>query len=292
MKSFPTIWFQGNEAGFYLDDHLVRVPLRFGSNHKSLHVIPWLYRYFPFYVRSRGGRCWLAKKIDGKEVQLHKIYARLLHGEGDFVVSAENGNLLHWTSANIGARRKPHKIVPAGSQESEVKKQMLLRKQEGSISYYVREHARLLGKLGGVLTSEELTAAKTESVLTAERWERELAARRTRGDADADRQQAKEDQPHPDYEKLTPESDTRLIAKCAVTSSNHDSENDDADNFEGWVPDAVIQDITFEDFRASLNPARWEAGTEKVLQRHGWRTPRNQHRPRYIGKRRKVGRVQ
>jgi len=69
-----------------------------------------------------------------------------------------------------------------------------------------------------------------------------------------------------------------------VTSSNDDQENDDADNFEGRVPDAIIQDITLEAFRATLNPARFDASTERVLNRHGWRTPKNRHRPRYIGK--------
>src|SRR5579871_2176981 len=132
MNTFPTIWTDGVTASFWLDDHCVRVPIKLGSPDNRAHVIRWLVHMFPFHVETgKKIRPQLVKKIDGKKISLHKIYARLIHGE-DFVVDAVDGDLLHWTVENIGPRRKPGKIIPQGSQEHEAMKQMFLNVYEQS----------------------------------------------------------------------------------------------------------------------------------------------------------------
>jgi hypothetical protein len=318
VKLFPTIWYRDNEAGFYLSEHLVRVPLKFGSNNNAEHVIPWLHRCWPFHVETgKKIRPQLVKKIDGKKVSLHKVYARLIYGD-DFVVDAADGDLLHWTVENIGPRHKPGKIVPQGSQDHEAIQQMFLNVHEQSaprrktsfewvtldFAVISQEIARAIKKdraetlraleAHGVIAADKMTDAQTLAVIMQTDWERRLAATRTRGDADADRTEEHLEAEMP-QDELVPETrperypDGVMHVEPAHPVATDDAANDPQADPEGWMPEPSVRSsydyysLTLEEFRAGLGLIA-HPGTEAVLRRHGWKTPANNHHPEYIGK--------
>jgi hypothetical protein len=123
MKPFPNIWTDGTIASFWLQGYLVQVPIKLGSNDNRAHVIRWLHHHWPFRVKvgKRGPRL---VKADGKtEIQLHKVYSELVHGDA-FVVEATDGDLLRWTPENIGPRRKPESLATPAQQAKEVHNQI------------------------------------------------------------------------------------------------------------------------------------------------------------------------
>jgi hypothetical protein len=304
MKSFPVTTIYGdNMAVFYLDGYRIVVPAMLGSNDNRRHVIRWLHHQWPFRVKvgKRGPRL---VKADGKtEIQLHKVYSELVHGDA-FVVEATDGNLLRWTPQNIGPRRKPAKIVPPGSQANEVSNQMYQREQEGTLKRYIRQQAQLLKTSEDVFTPERLAEAQAKAVEQAEKWERELAALRTRGDADADRQRNNEYQVNPElvnggagakpaHNGRKPQADDKEI--YSVEKAEYDKQI--AAEFhvdERRIQIALRQILadktglveeTLTQFRSKLGGrVRHDPGTERVLNFYGWFSPENGHLPVYEGR--------
>lgn len=304
MKPFPDIWTDGTVASFWLQGYLVQVPIKLGSNDNRAHVIRWLHHQWPFRVKvgARGPR--LVKADRKTEIQLHKVYSELVHGDV-FVVEATDGNLLRWTPGNIGPRRKPEKIVPPGSQANEVKNQMYQREQEGTLKRYIRQQAQLVKASDGVLTPGQLTEAQTKAALQAEKWERELAALRTREDADADRQQNNEYQMtdpelvsdgvqerparssrKPDMDAVGIDSKLQAIYDEHVIHEFHGDEQRIQIALRQILADKTgLLEETLSQFRSKLGGRdRQDPGTERVLNFYGWYSPENGHLPVYEGR--------
>jgi hypothetical protein len=297
-KPFPNIWTDGTIASFWLQGYLVQVPIKLGSNDNRAHVIRWLHHHWPFRVKV-GKRAPRLVKADGKtEIQLHKIYSDLVHGDA-FVVEATDANLLRWTPENIGPRRKPAKIVPPGSQANEVSNQMYQREQEGTLKRYIRQQAQLLKASEGALTSEQLADAQGKAVQQAEKWERELAAFRTRGDVDADRQRNNEDQVNGGGEAKPAHNGRKPQADDKEIYSVEKAESDKQIAAEFHVDERRIQialgqiladktglvEETLSQFRSKLGGrVRHDPATERVLNFYGWLSPENGHLPVYEGR--------
>jgi hypothetical protein len=196
-KPFPVIWYRDNEAGFYVGQHLVRVPLKFMSNDLRQHVMPWLVRLWPFHVTTIRDVPQLAKKIDGEKVLLHKLYAQLLHG--DCVVEANDGNFLNWTVENIGPRKKPDELATPAQQTKEVHNRMFVfenawdAKGRPLVEWIARvikkdraQFTRMMIEQG-IITKDNGTSAQTLAVMLQTEVERKIAASMTRRDVDAQR---------------------------------------------------------------------------------------------------------
>lgn len=94
---FPTIWFRDNEAHFYIDEQLVRVPLQFTAylegKDRHLHVIPFLRRLWPLCIKKGV----LTKIYNGHELALHRWYCGAVHRDIGFAfdrVEAVDGDFL------------------------------------------------------------------------------------------------------------------------------------------------------------------------------------------------------
>lgn len=203
MKSFPTIWFRGNEAGFWFHGRLVRVPLKFGSNDRSLHVIPWLRRLWPLHIKE--GRLVKIIYTDGieKEVALHRYFATAAHRDIGFDfdrITAVDGDFLHWTAENIRPVRNPNKPATAKEKKNEVERQLLLgEKGGGSLwvgplrddyvsnsprKFLTRALAKFLHANEDILTKEQSVELNTRAVNMITEAETKLAADFTVGEAE------------------------------------------------------------------------------------------------------------
>jgi hypothetical protein len=302
MKSFPVTTIDGdNMAVFYLDGYRIVVPAMLGSNDNRLHVIRWLHHAWPFRVKvgKRGPRL---VKADGKsEIQLHKVYSELVHGDA-FVVEATDGNLLRWTPENIGPRRKPEKLATPAQQDNEVANQMWLRERDGSLEYIAQSLAREIkadqaqfsGENEDLVTSEQKIALENRAVTLLTEWERRLAASMTRGDVDADRTEDHLEVEMPQDESVADPRPESYPDGAVHLVPNHKNNTDDnakaprADE-EDWTPTLDswpgYYDLTLAEFRGLLGSrTRQDPSTEFVLNCHGWHRPENGAFPIYAGR--------
>jgi len=302
MKSFPVTTIYGdNMAVFYLDGYRIVVPAMLGSNDNRAHVIRWLHHAWPFRVKVgiRGPRL---VKADGKsEIQLHKLYSELVHGDA-FVVEATDGDLLRWTPENIGPRRKPEKLATPAQQDNEVANQMWLRTRDGSLDYIVqslareikRDQAQFSGANEDLLTPEQKIALGTRAVTMLTEWERRLAATKTRGDVDAERTEDHLEVEMPQDESVAdprPESYPDSVVHLVPPHKNNTDDNAKAPRADedDWTPTANswpgYYDLTLAEFRALLGSrTRHDPSTEFVLNFHGWYSPENGRLPIYVGR--------
>lgn len=197
MKAFPTIWYRDHEAGFYVGQHLVRVPLKFASSDVRLHVIPWLHRLWPFHVTTIRNMPQLAKKINGEKVLLHKLWAQHVHG--DCVVDAADGNFLHWSVENLGPRKKPQEFVTPAQQAKEVHNQIFKfenawdAKGRPLIEWVARvikkDRAQFVREMleCGLIAEDDGISAQTLAVVLQTAVELQIATVMKRSDVDAQR---------------------------------------------------------------------------------------------------------
>jgi hypothetical protein len=300
MKPFPNIWTDGTIACFWLQGYLVQVPIKLGSNDNRAHVIRWLHHAWPFRVKvgKRGPR--LVKADAKTEIQLHKVYSELVHGDA-FVVEATDGNLLRWTPENIGPRRKPEKLATPAQQDSEVANQMWLRERDGSLEYIAQslargikaDQAQFSGAKEDLATSEQKTALENRAVALLTEWERRLAATKTRGDVDAERTEDHLEVEMPQDESV-PDPRPESYPDCVVHLVPHHKNNTDdnakaprADE-EDWMPTVhrwpESYDLTLAEFRDLLGSRTLNnPNSEFVLNSHGWYSPENGSLPIYVG---------
>ena len=233
MKPFPTIWYRGDEAGFYVDYKLVRVPVRFfvrnndgtgedDSDRFSLHVIPWIHRYQPLSIKN--GRLYGKETVDGvvTDIDLGREFAKAKHRgigyEFDRITTVD-GNYLNWTGNNIRPKRDPNKIATAGERESEAQRWMRVHETEVSgptddphttlqnfqrdiAAAIKRDRTEFLHAVDDLLTTEQSIEVNTLAMTLLTTWERKLAERFTVGDAETVNKQRKEDQLLDDAESL------------------------------------------------------------------------------------------
>jgi hypothetical protein len=301
MKPFPNIWTDGTIASFWLQGYLVQVPIKLGSNDNRAHVIRWLHHAWPFRVKvgKRGPRL---VKADGKtEIQLHKVYSELVHGDA-FVVEATDGNLLRWMPENIGPRRKPEKLATPAQQDNEVANQMWLRERDGSLEYIAQSLAREIkadraqfsGENEDLVTSEQEIAMENRAVTLLTEWERRLAATKTRGDVDAERTEDHLEVEMPQDESVAdprPESYPDGVVHHVPRHKNNTDDNAKAprSDEEDWAPTVKswpeYYDLTLAEFRALLGSRTvHDSSTEFVLNFHGWCSPEDGRPPIYAGR--------
>jgi hypothetical protein len=301
MKPFPNIWTDGTIASFWLQGYLVRVPIKLGSNDNRAHVIRWLHHHWPFRVKvgRRGPRL---VKADGKtEIQLHKIYSELVHGDA-FVVEATDGDLLRWTPENIGPRRKPENLATPAQQDNKATNQMWLRERDGSLDYVVQalaremkaDQAQFSGENEDLLTSEQKIGLENRAVTLLTEWERRLAASMTRGDVDADRTEDHLEVEMPQDESVPdPRSESYPDGVVHLVPPHKNSTDDNAKapraDEDDWAPTVnrwpEYYDLTLAEFRGlSESRTRQNPSTGFVLSFHGWDSSENGALPIYAGR--------
>jgi hypothetical protein len=304
MKPFPTVWFRGNEAGFYIKNQLVRVPLKFGSDDMSLHAIPWLYRYWPITIKD--GRLVKITIADGKTTTLDlgrefaKVKYRGIGYDFDRIIAVD-GNYLNWTGGNLHPERDPNARATAGEREREVQRQLTRHKNEGG-SYFVgplsddyvydsaeqfiaRADAALIEEAmlatlhahDPLLTTDQSIEFNTDisKMLTA--WERRLAVDLTVGRAETinieqhDEWQLGEGVAEGLTNDDMPARNTRL--------ADMDGDYEDDDEVIRVVPTKSV--ILYEKQPPIATPY---ATVEQILNHYGWVSPENGHRPTYEGR--------
>src|SRR5580700_9185102 len=187
MKPFPTIWYCGNVAMFYVGKHLVCVPLTFGSQDRAEHFVPLLYRLWqehPFSVRDGRLVQRYTKQVGGvrKEVEenlLHRLYAAYAHRDIGYEwteVTAKNGNFLCLTRENIVPVLDPN--APATDAEKLHRAEQQVREAlfDGSLQFFMRFGARFLHANSDVLTTAQRTYMHTQWVKAIQSTEIQLVA--------------------------------------------------------------------------------------------------------------------
>ena len=297
---FPTVYVRGDEAGFYLDFKLVRVPLKFGSDDMSLHVIPWLFRYWPFVNKKNR----LVKVMpDGEHRALDKEFAdvkyRGIGYEFDRIETVD-GNWLNWTGYNIRPKRDSNAPATENEKKNEVERRLWEINTVGrtlngervpsGIEFMTRTLrdlrravAATVHAYDSILTTDQSIGINTDISTTLAEWERNVVADFRVGDAERVEKEKKEDQldddeyertiaaPNPFYENgADPKPATRTFVNVGLKADGTPITP---------VPDAIIRDIpvTLHD------PATPYATVEQVLNHFGWVTPENGHKPVFEG---------
>jgi hypothetical protein len=311
VKPFPVTTICGEFAYFHLDGHLVVVPVCLGSNDNRKHVIHWLRAYWPFHVRHGRLVKRFTKQIEGKraetELHLHKLYADLVYRDIGYEwsdVTSTGNNFLMWSPETIVPVRDPHASATNAEKEHEVDQQIREHQFDGSLNFILKYGAKFLRAQDDTLTPEQLTHLQTEWVKAAERG---LAASMDRDAVEFTNfnerrvstmtapELAVEHRPenHPDgvvhprpfHSTKSPDMDGHANT-TADTTDDADAlfdhritvrlENDGC----GWSYRLKNRD----EYRADLQGHWNDPSTEAVLNRHGWVTPVNGHRPTYEGK--------
>jgi hypothetical protein len=244
---FPTVYKRGDEAGFYVDFKLVRVPLRFGSDDMSLHVIPWLFRYWPF-IRNNGR---LVKVMpDGEYRNLAKQFADVKYRDIGYEfedIEAVDGNWLNWTGENIRPVRDPHAPATDTAKKNEVERQLRLGTVEGGSRFvgpfandYVPDSTeKFLARADAILIREALLETlhtvkphlattqrsidvelSTDISMLCTAWEQKQAEDLEVLDAERVQKESKEDQLFDDAEKLVTADERPARSAYKDTSFN------------------------------------------------------------------------
>jgi hypothetical protein len=299
MKPFPTIWARGNEAGFYIDDKLIRVPLKFGSGDMSLHVIPWLYRLWP--LRIKDGRLVKIMRVDGTETEiaLHKWFAEAVHCSLEFdfdYIKAVDGDYLNWTALNLVPRRNPNKPTTETEKTHEVERQMWKRKGELEFIARTMRHAvtTALHAHDAILTTDQSIDINTCASRMMTEWERNLAEDFKVGDAERVNHEQHDEEPlhenaaelfaapHPFYEGQEQSLPFRQIATDSKPArSSRITDMDDENSDEETATTAPTKHVILYETQPPV-PTPYET-VEQVLNHFGWFSPENGHRPIYEG---------
>jgi hypothetical protein len=295
-KLFPTVHVPrgGDEARFYIDYKLVRVPLRFGSGDMCLHVIPWLFRYWPF-IRNNGR---LVKVMpDGEYRNLAKEFAEVKYRGLDYDfenIKAVDGNWLNWTGDNILPDRNPNAPATDNEKKNEVHRRLWAVKVVGqtlngqrvpseldfmtrTLSDLRRAVAATVHAYDSILTTDQSIGINTDLSTTLAEWERNVVADFTVGNAETkNREQHDEDQLFDD-----PSAWMTKDEKPARSSRISNMDGDDPENGEEIATAPTKRVIRYE--TQPPVPTPYET-VEQVLNHFGWVTPENGHKPTYEGR--------